>query len=338
MGSNNAVLVVLIGASTDEYESAGAELIARARLVGNPVVLVVASPDQAPTLAAKAVDLGAAEVLTAAREPSTITSAAIEAAAVAVEQVSPCVIMFPNSPDGRDVAGGLAAKKRLAIAVDAVEVARDEEGIVAKHNVYGGAFTVTSAATSGPLVVTVRPGKVEVDGAGGEDTEKVSQASAAGSPIRSLDFPGIVGPSARVESLEVAQVISTRPDLRTAKTVVSGGRGFGSAEQFELVGELADLLGAGVGASRAAVDAGYVPRSFQVGQTGVSVAPQLYIALGISGAIQHLAGMQTSKTIVAVNKDADAPIFSVADFGVVGDIFEVVPALISALSERGVGS
>ncbi|MBM7504446.1 electron transfer flavoprotein subunit alpha/FixB family protein [Agromyces aurantiacus] len=318
------ILVVLEATPGGELATSAAGLLAAASQIGTPAALVVAAPGQAPSLAEQAAALGAERVLAveSASTQSELTIPHVDAVAAAAAAVAPQAVLVSNSIDGRDIAGRFAARTGAPIAVDAVGLSRDEEGIVAHHSVYGGAYTVDSAATFGPLVVTVRQGAVD------------ARAEARALALESLEVAASGAPSAAIESVEAVTEASSRPELRGAKRVVSGGRGLGSAEQFALVEELADALGAAVGASRAAVDAGYIPASHQVGQTGVSVSPQLYVALGISGAIQHRAGMQTAKNIVAVNKDPEAPIFDVADFGVVGDVFTVVPQLISALAER----
>ena len=286
--------------------------------MGTPVAVVVGDA----ALAADAAALGAAHVLVAPPGEG-LTVPVVDALTAAADLVRPDAVLVSHSIEGRDVAGRYAARTRSGIAVDAVGVSRDAEGVVAHHSVYGGAYNVESAVTWGAPVITIRQGSVDaradaVDGVEAEPLEVRASGRKA----------------ATVTSVDQAVVSSSRPELRGAVKVVSGGRGLGSGEKFALVEQLADTLGAAVGASRAAVDAGYVPQTYQVGQTGVSVSPQLYVALGISGAIQHKAGMQTAKTIVAINKDADAPIFEIADFGVVGDVFQVVPQLISALEAK----
>ena len=315
---SNPILTLLEVRAGGQLAKSSAGLLGAAALVGTPVALVVSD---AEGVAEQAASLGAQRVLLAA-PGAELAVPVVDALAAAFELVQPDAVLVSNSVDGRDVAGRFAARAGLPIAVDAVGVSRDEEGVVVHHSVFGGAYNVDSAATFGPAVITVREGSVD--------------ARAEAAPVHSQQLT--VTPSgaraATIESFEAEIAASSRPELRGAAKVISGGRGLGSAEKFELVEQLADVLGAAVGASRAAVDAGYVPHSYQVGQTGVSVSPQLYVALGISGAIQHKAGMQTAKTIVAINKDADAPIFEIADFGVVGDLFTVVPQLISALKAR----
>ena len=296
--------------------SAAAVLTAAARL--GDAIAVTTDTRAADALA----DLGAAIVFVAEAETGSLLGTEFAALLAAWEKYSPTAVILPHSIDGRVLAGRLAARLRLPLAVDAVDVERTGDRVIATHSVFGGAYSVTSSSSEGPIVITLRQGAIEPDA-----------ASAAGS----VEHEHVEVEAARyaiVDGIRSAQETSERPDLRTAAVVVSGGRGLGSAEGFSIADSLADQLGGAIGASRAAVDAGYISQSHQVGQTGVTVSPQLYVAIGISGAIQHRAGMQTAKTIVAINRDANAPIFDIADFGIVGDAFVVVPQLVDALRER----
>lgn len=309
-------VLVLVDHVEGEIKKSTFELLTAARALGEPAAVVVGGPGTATKLADGLREYGAEKIYVAENDSTEFLTPEVGVLAVLVEQVDPVAVLIATSADGKEIAGRLAVRTGSGWLNDVVAI--DGEG--ATHSVFGGAWTVQSKANTGHPVVTVRPGSVEPEPAAGAGVEEAVDVPAAGR-------------GATVVSREPVTT-GERPDLGEASVVVSGGRGVGSADQFTVVEALADSLGAAVGASRAAVDSGYYPHQFQVGQTGKTVSPQLYIALGISGAIQHRAGMQTSKTIVAVNKDPDAPIFEIADFGVVGDLFTIAPQLQEEVARR----
>jgi electron transfer flavoprotein alpha subunit len=243
-----------------------------------------------------------------------------EALAQLIEQTAPTAVLLASNAEGKEIAGRLAVKTGSGVITDAVDVAPVAGGVTATQSVFAGSYTVTSAVTHGVPIVTVKP----------NSTTPEPVAGAAAEVRVDVTISDIAKTARIVERRE--RTATGRPELTEASIVVSGGRGTGG--NFEPVEQFADSLGAAVGASRAAVDSGWYPHAYQIGQTGKTVSPQLYVATGISGAIQHRAGMQTSKTIVAINKDEEAPIFELVDFGVVGDLHTVLPAATQQIHTR----
>jgi electron transfer flavoprotein alpha subunit len=300
------------------------ELITLARRFGE--ASVVWTGPGAEEGQARLAEYGATRIYVAADSvyDDYVTNPAASLLAQLVQEKSPALVLVAGNAQGKEVAGRLAVKIDSGVLTDAVDLQPGDDGPLAEQSVFGGATIVHSRVRRGTPIVAMRPNAVAPEPAAGDASiEAVSLAET---------FSGDVT-GAKVTNRVVAER-GERPDLTEASIVVSGGRGTGGAEGFGVIEQLADALGAAVGASRAVTDAGWYPHQFQVGQTGKTVSPQLYMAIGISGAIQHRAGMQTSKTIIAVNKDPEAPIFELADFGVVGDLFKVVPQLLEEIGKR----
>jgi electron transfer flavoprotein alpha subunit len=315
-------VLVLVDHADGEVKKPTYELLTIARRLGEPSAVFIGSGDQGAAVAEKVKRYGAEKVYVVddAQIKGYLVAPKAEALQQLIEKVGQdnvSAVLIPSTIEGKEVAGRLAIKIGSGLITDATDV--DAEGVTTQ-SVFAGNYTVTAKVTQGTPVITVKP-----NSAAPEETEGAAAVE---------EFSATVSDSARKAQVVASQPrkSSGRPELTEAAIVVAGGRGTGG--DFEPVEKLADSLGAAVGASRAAVDSGWIAHSFQIGQTGKTVSPQLYVAAGISGAIQHRAGMQTSKTIVAVNKDEEAPIFELVDFGVVGDLKSVLPAAAEKVTER----
>ena len=317
------VLVLAEHTPDGEVKKVTVELLTAARRLGSPSVVWAGPGAQAAR--GRLAEFGAERIYVAdgAEFTDYPVAPAAELLAQLVAEKSPAAVLLPGTTEGKETAGRLAVKTNSGVLTDAVNVTAGDDGApVAEQPNFGGAITVTSRVSKGTPVIAVRPNAIGAEPSPGA-AELVPVQFTASDAAK----------SAKVSEHVVAEK-GERPELAEAQIVVSGGRGTGSADGFKIIEELADALGAAVGASRAVTDAGWYPHQFQVGQTGKTVSPQLYMAVGISGAIQHRAGMQTSKTIIAINKDPEAPIFELADLGIVGDLFTVVPQLLDEVGKR----
>ncbi len=299
------------------------ELLTIARRLGEPSAVFIGAAEKADGVVEAVKKYGAEKVYVVddTEIKGYLVAPKAEVLAQLVEKATPGAVLISSSGEGKEIAGRLAIKTESGLITDAIDVqASDGDGPVTTQSVFAGSYTVQAKVTQGTPIITVKP-----NAATPEETE--------GAAARE-DFAATISDSAKKAKIVASQPrkASGRPELNEAAIVVSGGRGTGG--DFSEVEGFADALGAAVGASRAAVDSGWIPHAFQIGQTGKTVSPQLYVANGISGAIQHRAGMQTSKTIVAVNKDDEAPIFELVDFGVVGDLHTVLPAATEEINKR----
>ena len=314
-----AEILVLVDHVDGQVKKVTTELLTKARQLGEPSAVVIGKGAEAAK--DKLAEFGTQKIYLAAGEEydDYVVAPKVAVLAQLVAEKSPAAVLVASSPEGKEIAGRLAVRAGSGVITDAVDL---RDGFVAEQSIFGGATIVQSSVTKGTPIIAMRPNSTPPEAAPAQPSEE--QVSV------SLDDKDKL---AKVTE-HIAEKKSGRPELTEASIVVSGGRGVGSAESFSVIEALADTLGAAVGASRAATDAGWYPHTNQVGQTGKTVSPQLYVACGISGAIQHRAGMQTSKTIVAINKDPEAPIFELVDYGIVGDLFDVVPQLTQEIEKR----
>ncbi|MDQ2876280.1 MAG: electron transfer flavoprotein subunit alpha/FixB family protein [Actinomycetota bacterium] len=317
-----AEILVLVEHQGETVKKVTFEMLTAARAFGEPSA--VWAGDGAEAARDRLAEFGAAKVYVAADPDLTDYVVAPQAELVAslIAEHSPAAVLVAGSPTGREVAGRVAIKTGSGILTDVTALG---DGLQGEQGIFGGEVTVQAKVMTGTPLIVIRPNAIS------------AQPSPGAAEIVPVDITISDAAKGAKITERVEHERGARPELTEASIVVAGGRGLGNAENFAIIEKLADSLGAAVGASRAAVDAGWYPHAFQVGQTGKTVSPQLYIAAGISGAIQHRAGMQTSKTIVVINKDPEAPIFELADFGVVGDLFNVVPQLTEEITKRAAG-
>jgi electron transfer flavoprotein alpha subunit len=315
-----AEVLVLVEHAEGNLKNITGELITAARVLGEPSAVVVGAPGTTEKLTDALKAAGAAKIYAAESDTAEqyLVTPKVDVLVELAESASPAAVVVAANAEGKEVAGRVAAATDSGLLYDVVGI---KEGPIGVHSIFGGAYTTEAKAEGDSPVIAVRPGAFE------------AEPVAGAGEVVSVEVPAPAENATKVTSRQPAQK-SARPELTEAKIVVAGGRGVGSKENFGIIEDLADAFGGAVGASRAAVDSGFYEGQFQVGQTGKTVSPQLYVALGISGAIQHRAGMQTSKTIVAVNKDEESPIFEIADYGIVGDLFKVTPQLTDAVKTR----
>ncbi|MEV3907290.1 electron transfer flavoprotein subunit alpha/FixB family protein [Streptomyces canus] len=317
-----AEILVLVDHVDGAVRKPTLELLTLARRLGEPSAVFLGPGADTATEVLGRYGAGKIHVVDAPEVDEYLVTPAVDALTQIAERTGAAAILLPSGPDGKEIAARVALRLGSGLITDAVEVTAGPDGPVTEQSAFAATHQVTAHVTQGVPVITVKPNAV------------APEPAAADPVVEKHDITfGPASASVRILS-RTPRERGDRPELTEADIVVSGGRGVNGAENFALIERVADTLGAAVGASRAAVDAGWYPHSHQVGQTGTQVSPQLYLAAGISGAIQHRAGMQTSKTIVAVNKDADAPIFELADHGVVGDLFAVLPQLVDEIERR----